>query len=493
MPWKPAFSTALAALALTILGCGRPPEPATADAALAGAWRGSVVVISSPALRADHVGALGGPQGLTPEIDRFAAESAAWRGAAVATSSDPLPALASFFTGVDPWQHQVLGPQIARLNAGLPSLAEVYWRAGYDTVLFAPPTMRLGAFQLEKGFLRSARYREADVVRELALFDDFPRFYWVLPPETDVPYRRREQDFPSLAVESADLPEILDAADLFPYADPARPMPPALSRATRALYRQQVLAADAAIGRLLAAFRRSSAWENSVVVVTGLVGTDLGEHGQVLYSQNLGRESIEVPLLIKWPAGLPPLPKARPWVAAPRLWATLVEAMGGAPAPVHLPGLRSPSTAPMLSALYRYDSGSRFSAVVAAGGGAEQVFWESRFLPVDPDFYRLQAASAGAPAAGLDPPSPAELESRAQAFSRAMPLRGERTLHGERWPAYGRPDRLDDPERLERLAAQLERAFQRFAGAERGPAAQSALPAPAGREKVATAVPSQGR
>ena len=65
---------------------------------------GPVVLITVDALRADLVGALGGPRGLTPNLDRLAAE-ADWAERAVAASSWTVPSMASLFTGLQPWRH----------------------------------------------------------------------------------------------------------------------------------------------------------------------------------------------------------------------------------------------------------------------------------------------------------------------------------------------------------------------------------------------------
>ena len=59
--------------------------------------RGPIVLITLDALRADTLGALGGPEALTPHLDAAAAE-AHWSGRAVAASSWTVPSMASIFS-----------------------------------------------------------------------------------------------------------------------------------------------------------------------------------------------------------------------------------------------------------------------------------------------------------------------------------------------------------------------------------------------------------
>ena len=61
--------------------------------------RGPIVLITLDALRADAVGAFGGPPRLTPTLDALARE-ATWAGTAIAPSSWTVPSMAALFTGL---------------------------------------------------------------------------------------------------------------------------------------------------------------------------------------------------------------------------------------------------------------------------------------------------------------------------------------------------------------------------------------------------------
>lgn len=481
----PGFSAFFLALALGgtafFVGLGACRPAAKENAAAGGTagpapWRGSVVVFAFDVMRADHVGALGGLPGLTPELDRFAAE-ADYAGRAVAASSSPLVALASLFTGTGAQQHRLLGHLDADLRPGLPTLAEHYWKAGYDTVFFEPWPPFIWRYGLLRGMARTETYQEGQLLHELPLFDDYPRFYWVQMPEADLPYtdRRAELGRPFPAPSRARV----DGHELMPHADPAQPLPADLKQAATELFRLEVAAGDARFGRMLAALRSSAAWENSVVVVIGIVGSELGEHGQVLYSQNLHRESIEVPLLIRLPKSLSERgfrfaePAGRP-VAAERLFATLAELLGVEAAPASSPSLFRRARQPAISALPLGNGVNLFSAVFpvsperAAKDGvlAEQVIRQSRFAPAEPFYYAAQAAELGADV--RLPETPRELFDRLhQAFEAAPAFESDEVSWlGETWRQGGGVAPLDEA-RKDELAPALGRWLLRYQDAER--------------------------
>ena len=477
--WVPSLALALMVAAVGLgLGACRPAakENAAQDQAAGQApWRGSVVVFAFDVMRADHVGALGGLPGLTPELDRFAAE-ADYAGRAVAASSSPLVALASLFTGTGAQQHRLLGHLDADLRPGLPTLAEHYWKAGYDTVFFEPWPPFIWRYGLLRGMARTETYQEAQLLHELPLFDDYPRFYWVQMPEADLPYtdRRAELGRPFPAPSR----DRVDGHELMPHADPRWPMPAELKQAASELFRIEVAAGDARFGRMLAALRGSAAWENSVVVVTGIVGTELGEHGQVLYSQNLHRESIEVPLLIRLPKSLSARgfhfaePAGRP-VAAERLFATLAELLGVKTAAASSPSLFRHARQPAISALPLGNGTNLFSAVFPAppervkeGVLAEQVIRQSRFAPAEPFYYPAQAAEMGADV--RLPETPRELFDRLhRAFDDAPAFASDEVVWlGETWRQDGGVVPLEETRRQE-LAPALARWTLRYQDAER--------------------------
>ncbi len=103
-------------------GCAPPPpDPVGAP----------VVLVSLDTLRADRLGAYGNPDGLTPNLDRFAAEGVVFEQAYSQTTTTA-PSHASLFTSRYPSEQNLEGRQPG--IDGMPTLAEVLgaygWRSG---------------------------------------------------------------------------------------------------------------------------------------------------------------------------------------------------------------------------------------------------------------------------------------------------------------------------------------------------------------------------
>ncbi|MEM1202058.1 MAG: sulfatase-like hydrolase/transferase [Acidobacteriota bacterium] len=462
-----------------LVGCGpqeiEAPEPRP------------VVLITLGSVRADLVGALGGEVGWTPEIDRFATQSQ-WRGTAVASSSSPLAAMATLLTGVDPWHHQVLGHANANLEAELPTLGQAFSSIGYATAAILPAGSRLDRYGFTAGFEEIVPLDDDGAAARLASMGGGARFLWVHLPDVGFPYRDRRQEIPRLA----DRPRTLDKVDhrwLMPFTDPGLEIPSDLAAAAAELYRHEVAWGDQRFGRLLDALRSAPAWSESLVAVTAILGTELGEHGQALYAQNLGRESLEVPLFLKLPAeaGMELAEQGGRPVAAGRLWATLLEAAGGQGAPVHQPSLWVRSDAPALSALFDYGGANLFSAVFPsdAEGSAEQLLWRSRHGAPEPEFHLALAVRSGRSDLKLTEPQKRIFDRLRRRFRQTRPFSESGRSDGgavdpeveawiERWPADGGFVGIEDPALLDALAASTEFHWRRFVEEERSPAEELA-------------------
>lgn len=471
-----ALRAAPALLLLAVLACGEPPAGPPDGGPLDGgpADRPPIVLISLSSLRPDAVGALGGESGWTPGIDAFARE-ADWVGTTVVASSAPVVSLVSLMTGVSPWQHQVLSHDPAPPRPQLPLLAQAVKRAGYRTTARVPLDYDLQEFGLLEGFDEVAESEPigetAAALAELGAAE----LWWIHLREANVSYRRRDAELPRLAARSAGLPAQLRAWRLLPFADPDRPLPAAERAVAWELFCHEVAWADHEVGELLRALRAGGHWDRAWVVLTATQGTELGEHGQTLYAQNLGRESIEVPLLVKRPRspeGAPALPERRR-VQQLRLWATLVEAAGGRPAPVHAPSLLRAADPPIVSELYLRNGVNEFSLL----DGDLQLMWTTRFAPEEPDYYLAQLALAGG-RPPLREPASTILGRLENAFRRAPPFSGPfggepPALRLERWTEDGVVP-VEDPQRAAELARRLRRSWRRFAERERTPEEESA-------------------
>lgn len=432
---------------------------------------GPIVLITFDSLRADVVGGLGGEPGLTPHFDALLRQ-ADWGGRAIAPSSGGVPSMASLFTGLRPWQHQVLRAE-SRLSPVLFTLPEALQARGFETCGFTGVSLYL-KHGFEQGFDRpGALGKGAEAAAELVKLTGDRRFVWIHIPEPQAPYYRRPRFVSRLNTGRQDLPFRVLPHQLAPYFDPAVPLPPARRRRFWTMYRFNVAWADERLGRLLKALRESGQWNRALVLVTSTHGEEFGEKGQILNGGNLGRQLLEVPFAVKLPAGFSrgiAVPRGQR-IAAARLWATLVEAAGGEAPPAVAPSLFRGSPRAVLSELYLTNGTNRFSLV----DGDDQLLWESRFAPPEPEYYRARLAmmsrgNARIARAELSAP-PAEIFGRLLAgFLATPPLtgRGRPRMSLERWDAWGsRP--ASDPRRMAELAALLARTWNEFLPAELPP------------------------
>jgi arylsulfatase A-like enzyme len=135
--------------ALAAAGCARPADSGLGTA---GSLRGAnVLLITIDTLRQDRVSAYGKTSGLTPNIDRIAAQGVRYLHA---YSPVPLtlPAHASILTGLLPVRHGIHSNTGFRLDERVPTLASVAKSGGYRTGAFVGAFVLDGRFGLNHGF-----------------------------------------------------------------------------------------------------------------------------------------------------------------------------------------------------------------------------------------------------------------------------------------------------------------------------------------------------
>ena len=442
--------TALLLLGLGLgAGCG-PPAPAP---------RPPVVLITAGALRADAVGR---DASWTARLDEFAAD-ADWSGTAVTASSEPPVSLASLLTGASPWQHQLLSAG-RTLRSGLPTLAQGLARRGYRTRAYVPSFLHgsLGA-----GFREVAEPLSGPAAARLASALADGDFVWLHFAEAELARGRRRR---------AAGDRRLARHRLLAFADPGADLPPGERDALWRVYGRKVRILDGVLGEVVDALRRGAAWDRALVVVTGSHGLELGEHGQILHGENLGRASIEVPLWVRLPRGCAGLAEpAGARVAQARLAATVAEVTALAVTPVQAPSLFRVSAAPVLSELYRGNGRNRFSLL----DGDLQLHWAASFAPPEPAYYQALRAVAGGSSSRLEEPPRRLFDRLDRAFLKAPPLAGlagtAPRLSLERW-TQGGVEPVDDPAAARALAVELRRRWSRFVDRERPPGEERSLP-----------------
>ena len=378
--------------------------------------RGPIVLITIDALRADLVGS-----GLMPHLDLLAAD-ADWAGAAIASSSWTVPSMASLFTGRQPWRHGSWHSARARLRDDLPTLPEILRDLGFRNAAFRSNSWLTQTFGYVRGFERFGPVTRMERVTEiLRALDGGSQFVWmhVLPPHA--PYRLHASYLDRLTAPRDDLPERITPLQMRQFADPAIPLDPDQRERAWQLYQLNAAHADAQVGAMLEALRESGHFDDALIAVTSDHGEEFGENGQVLHGNSLHRVLIEVPLIVKLPAGWTQPLDPGPVVANYRLFSTLIQAAGGTPPTGSPPSLFEPSHAGALSELYVGNGVNHLSLVE----GGRQLVWRSRFAPAEDRYYDAMLALAdGEPSAPLAE-EPEELVARLeQRFEAAPPLMG---------------------------------------------------------------------
>jgi choline-sulfatase len=246
------------------------------------------------------MGFLGSKSGLTPNLDKFASQSAVFTNA---FSQVPLTTAshATILTGTYPQYHKVNDAGVA-LGKDLPYAPAILRLRGYQTAAFVGSVIldpKAGAPGFDRGFTKydagfhsrrpgEDRYttveRRGDEVVAHAL-------QWLKQ-------RPRSQPF-FLWVHLYD-----------PHA-PYDPPEPYRSRFLSQPYDGEIAYTDAAVGKLLDELRAEKLYDDAVFAVMADHGEALGEHGERGHGIFLYAPTIHVPLIIKLPGTAPSTVAAR--------------------------------------------------------------------------------------------------------------------------------------------------------------------------------------
>jgi len=351
---RPGFRL-LALLALaSMAGAPSCGEPAAEEA------RGpNVLLISVDTLRADHLSFHGYGRATSPRLDAFAAQSTVFEEAR-SSASWTLPGLASILTSRFSSGHGCWTSE-SSLSAEVPTLAELFRDAGYDTACVVSHIFLTGRYGLQRGFVH---------------FDDELDFPAVHPHETRSSPRVTERGVAWLE-QKALAPDGHPWLLWLHYFDPhdtylAHEEAPGFGGEHEVdLYDGEIRYTDAHLGRVLEALERTGLAGETVVVLTADHGEEFRDHGGLRHGKTLYREQLHVPLVLRAP-GFAPL-RVPELVRTVDVLPTLLELCGLAP-PAGLEGrslvphMRGEATdeRPALAEL-RLRDGHHFDAVVSGG------------------------------------------------------------------------------------------------------------------------------
>src|SRR5262245_43489524 len=398
-PWLRAARTAMrvaAVLAVVALSACRGRSP-------------DVIVVLVDTLRADHVGALGGPPGLTPFLDSFAASGVAFT-RAYSTSSFTNPAVASLFTSRYPSQHHVTRSD-SQLGTDELTLATVLGRARYGFFgnFLLVPALGFGqGFDSWSAFTRyDVKPRADDISAEALRFYDEqvlakpwsrwtrrPLFLYLHYMEPHAPYEppqsaRRDR-------VAAPPPGVDEAAATAKLMDSNRWDEVSSDEVTylASLYRAEVAALDASLANLFQQLRSRGILDHAIVVITADHGEEFRDHGWLAHGSSLFEEVVRIPLIVAGP-GLPSHRVITEPVSLVDIAPTVLDLVGLPPEP-------------------RFEGRSLREAL--AGDDPPDIFLELLPTSTTGDLRRHEAGLVHGGLKLLEPPYPDQADRRAKAY-----------------------------------------------------------------------------
>jgi arylsulfatase A-like enzyme/Flp pilus assembly protein TadD len=253
--------------------------------------RPSVLLVTLDTLRADRLGAWGGPAGLTPALDRLAARGVVFE-EALASAPLTLPSHATLLTGLEPPRHGVHDNGTYVLPPELETLATRLKTAGYETSAF------VGAYVLDRRF---------GLARGFDHYDD--RIDRNASGASVLESQRAGGEVVSAAtawLEGRERPFFL-WAHLYDAHAPYDPPPPFRDAHAGRPYDGEVAYVDDCVGRLVEAARAATARQRAgepLVAVVADHAESLGEHGELTHGFFVYQATLRVPFLLAGP-GVP--------------------------------------------------------------------------------------------------------------------------------------------------------------------------------------------
>ncbi|MFT7670241.1 MAG: arylsulfatase A-like enzyme [Planctomycetota bacterium] len=319
-----------------------PDQTVTTAGKLAG--QPNIILVTVDTLRADHMSAYGYYRETSPNLERLASKGVLFE-SAYSTMGTTLPAHLSIMTGLYPHQHGYVANHGAmsggfQSGAGRRAIAEFLSKDGYRTAAFVSgPTVAkitgLNAgfdewdqheFVALKSMASTSRPSSETVEKAINWLENAPSepfFLWVHfwdPHEPNIPEEPYAAHFQSDAAQELLIderkiqPEVL--AENFDEEELARLFSPAWGRnggeielptidreAIRQLlnrYDADVLATDAALGRLMDSLSDRSFFDDSLFIFTSDHGQALGQHDWLEHGRIQG-ENVHVPLVMYFP------------------------------------------------------------------------------------------------------------------------------------------------------------------------------------------------
>jgi len=270
------------------------------------ARRPDIILYVVDTLRADHLGCFGGPEGITPSIDRFASDAVVFE-QAIAQSSWTRPSMISLLSGLLTTEHGLRSRE-GKIPGHVQLVSEYLQEAGYRTGALTTNAYLIPAAGFNQGFddFSFEQLSSHELTRRAIRWlgeqpRDKPVFLWLHSIDPHAPYQPGE---PYRSRWAPDVPREYGTVDhIQEVAVKPADERGEFVRPYQALYDAEVAQNDAAFGELLDSLQRSGRYDQSCIVFVSDHGEEFWEHGVNGHGWDLFEEVLHVPLIIKAPEG----------------------------------------------------------------------------------------------------------------------------------------------------------------------------------------------
>lgn len=291
----------------------------------------NIILICIDTLRADHLSCYGYPRKTSPNIDALAEKGILFENH-IAPATHTTPVFTSMFTGQNPFHHGVIATLHAVVNHKdmilddlTPTLPDVLWRNGYETVAFdnlfsfrAIPKWHARGFKYYINLTNDSTTSDfpnaltADNINqellpwvEKVIDEEKKYFFFVHYWDPHEPYNQPD-DFKrifSRNLEDLERTSTPAGGEYILGVGPEKILNHDL-RERVCLYDEEIRYVDAKIGELLEKIKKVGLYNDSLIIITADHGEGLGEHG--CYDHRFPYEgTIRTPLIIKPPGNFP--------------------------------------------------------------------------------------------------------------------------------------------------------------------------------------------
>ena len=307
-PFRGRIVLALAIAAALLIAGGMVYRSTRTEVAAGGA-RQNILLITLDTTRADHLGSYGFTRARTRYLDRLAAEGVRFEWA-FSPAPITLPAHASIFTGLYPFEHGVRNNGNFYLGETTPTLATVLAGAGYRTAAFVSTFVLDRRYGLARGFevyddrmetadtqvvsLEAERRGDRTSLAFSAWLDRYAAGTLDPPRGTSLPAASGESRAPFFAW-----------LHLYDPHEPYRPPQPFRGAFPDSPYDGEIAFDDAIVASVLDKLRQLALLDSTVIAVIGDHGESLGDHGEETHSMFVYDAAVRVPLILWRPGRLP--------------------------------------------------------------------------------------------------------------------------------------------------------------------------------------------